>query len=113
MGALIPKMEMTDSIKPLKPFAEFVPVKNHHQNAVSIRIKKNPSSRPIKLFIVYQFDKSQSITKAPGNILKVVPASSDETVVLPSYNRQVNKLAVSCIDLANNESELYAIEKWQ
>jgi hypothetical protein len=30
---------------------------------------------------------------------------------LPSYNRQVNKLAVSCIDLANNESELYAIEK--
>ena len=111
MGALIPKMEWTDSIKPLKPFAEFVSVKDHRQNVVSLHIKKNPSSRPIKLFIVYKFDKGQSITKAPGNILKVVPASSEETVALPSYDRQANKLAVSCIDLANNESELYIIEK--
>jgi len=111
MGALIPKMEWTDSIKPLKPFAEFVSVKDHRQNVVSLHIKKNLSSRPIKLFIVYKFDKGQSITKIPGNILRVVPASSEETVALPSYDRQANKLAVSCIDLANNESELYTIEK--
>ena len=111
MSALIPKMEWTDSIKPLKPFAEFVSVKDHRQNVVSLHIKKNPSSRPIKLFIVYKFDKGQSITNIPGNILKVVPASSEETVALPSYDRQTNKLAVSCIDLANNESELYTIEK--
>lgn len=111
MGALIPKMEWTDSIQPLKPFAELVPAKDHRQNVISIRIKKNPLSRPIKLFIVYKFDKSQPIGKAPGNIFKVVPASSEETVLLTSFDSQASQLAVTCIDLANNESDLYKIEK--
>jgi hypothetical protein len=63
------------------------------------------------LFIVYKFNNRDVIKKAPGNIYKVVAASSEETIVLNSFNKTVEKLAVSCIDLANNESGLYEVGK--
>jgi hypothetical protein len=110
MGALIPPMEWTDSIKPLKPFAEYISSRNSN-TPLKLHIIKNKSSRPIKLFILYKFNNSDVIKKAPANIYKVVAASSEETIVLNSFNKTVEKLAVSCIDLANNESGLYAIEK--
>jgi uncharacterized lipoprotein YddW (UPF0748 family) len=110
MGALIPPMEWTDSIKPLKPFAEYVSSRNSN-TPLKLHIIKNKSSRPVKLFIVYKFNDRDVIKKAPGNIYKVVAASSEETIVLNSFNKTVEKLAVSCIDLANNESGLYEVEK--
>ena len=110
MRALIPPMEWTDSIKPLKPFAAYISSRNSNTPA-KLHIIKNKSSRPIKLFIVYKFNNSDVIKKTPNNIYKVVPASSEETIVLTSFNKTIEKLAVSCIDLANNESELNTIEK--
>jgi uncharacterized lipoprotein YddW (UPF0748 family) len=110
MGALIPPMEWTDSIKPLKPFAEYVSSRNSN-TPLKLHIIKNKSSRPVKLFIVYKFNDRDVIKKAPGNIYKVVAASSEETIVLNSFNKTVEKLAVSCIDLANNESGLYEVGK--
>jgi uncharacterized lipoprotein YddW (UPF0748 family) len=110
MAALIPPMKWTDSIQPLKPFAQ-IKTANRPPNTLTLHIKKNQASRPIKLFKVYKFTGEEQIKKDPGNLYKVVPASSEEIITLSSFNPGSDRLAVSCVDLANNESELYGVEK--
>jgi uncharacterized lipoprotein YddW (UPF0748 family) len=110
MAALIPRMKWTDSIQPLKPFAQ-IKTASRPVNTLTLHMQKNQVSRPIKLFMVYKFNAGEPIEKNPGKIYKVVPASSQETITLTSFNPGSDQLAVSCVDLANNESELFAVEK--
>ncbi len=110
MAALIPPMKWTDSIKPIKPFAQ-IKTAIKPANTFTLHIKKNQSSRPIKLFIVYKFTGEEPVKKDPGKIYKVVPASSEEIITLSPFHPVLDRFAVSCVDLANNESELSEVEK--
>jgi uncharacterized lipoprotein YddW (UPF0748 family) len=110
MAALIPRMKWTDSIQPLKPFAQIKTVPRP-VNTLTLHMQKSQASRPIKLFMVYKFNEGEPIEKNPGKIYKVVPASSQEIITLTSFHPGSDQLAVSCVDLANNESELFAVEK--
>ena len=108
-AALIPPMPWTDKFKPIKPITELVK-KGSNEKGTAFYFKKNPLSRPIKSFLVYSFREGQPVKKDPGNLYKVIPTSSEETVVFPNEEIAGKTIAVSCVDLANNESELSIIE---
>ncbi len=109
-AALIPPMPWLQNIKPLKPTAEIVG-RSSVEKGTTLHMKKNLASRPIKSFLIYKFEQGKVIKKDTGNLYKVVPASSEETIVLPYNEVADSSLAVSCLDLANNESEIVAVEK--
>jgi len=109
-AALIPPMPWLQNIKPLKPTAEIVG-RSSVEKGTTLHMKKNLASRPIKSFLIYKFEQGKVIKKDTGNLYKVVPASSEETIVLPYNEVADSSLAVSCLDLANNESDIVAVEK--
>lgn len=109
-AAFIPPMPWVDKYKPLRPIASFSD-KTGYANGIALHVKKDQSSRPIKSFIVYKFEDGQPIRKDPGSLYKVVAASSEEIITLPYFDLAKTSFAVSCIDLANNESELCIVEK--
>lgn len=109
-AALIPPMPWTDKIKPLKPIAEIVG-RSSMEKGTTLHLKKDPLSRPIKSFIIYKFEEGRTVRKDPSSLYKVIPASSEETIVLPYADLLDSSLAVSCVDLANNESEITTVEK--
>ncbi|HZF65396.1 MAG TPA: family 10 glycosylhydrolase [Chitinophagaceae bacterium] len=101
--ALIPRMEWIDSILPLAPV---VSVTSESRNGITLELKQAQGSRPTKTFLLYKFEDGQPVKKNPGNLYKVIAAGSQETVILPYHEIKRSTLAVSCIDLVNNESEL-------
>ena len=105
--ALIPPMQWLDTIPPGKPFVKFESG-NSYCNAFVLNIDVPKHLSRIKTFIIYAFDINDHVRnlKDPDNILKVVPSSAGPKIVFPQLENQNKLIAVSCIDVNDNESEL-------
>ncbi|HMF72588.1 MAG TPA: family 10 glycosylhydrolase [Flavitalea sp.] len=105
--ALIPSMEWLDTLKPLKPIVVKVTGETM-SNVFVLDIKKHVRSKPIKGYIIYSFNSDDQVrdTEDPRNILQVSYADSGTSVMLSTASKKNKILAVSSLDINNNESEL-------
>jgi uncharacterized lipoprotein YddW (UPF0748 family) len=105
--ALIPPMEWIDNPIPEAPQLKVSTNPSSHSIQVEI-IDCNSSSRT-KSFVVYGFGtKSKQHDRLnPDNILQIIPSSGGLiTINVPKAGESFKQIAVTCIDSANNESEL-------
>jgi uncharacterized lipoprotein YddW (UPF0748 family) len=105
--AVVPSMSWLDTIKPMKPIV--VKVKDQSLSTVFVLdIKKHIKSKPIKGYIIYSFNDDDQVrdTEDPRNILQISYTSASASVMLSSASNKNKILAVSTLDINNNESEL-------
>ncbi|MET0244942.1 MAG: family 10 glycosylhydrolase [Flavitalea sp.] len=108
--AVIPAMEWLDTVKPEKPIVVKVAGESL-SNVFVLDIKKHITSGPIKGYVVYAFNSNDQVrdTEDPKNILQISYTSSASTVMLSTASMKDKILAVSTLDINNNESELLLV----
>jgi len=106
--ALIPPMAWIDSTKPAKPVVVRV-ASGTFANAFLYDIKQHEETRPVKYFVIYRFnDTDSAVTKDnAANIYKIVPAKSySASITIPDFDLRNKIFAITCVDTNNNESDL-------
>jgi uncharacterized lipoprotein YddW (UPF0748 family) len=105
--ALVPPMNWIDSIKPPGPVVETLPA-GRYDDFIRVQFQAAAQSAPIRLFIVYRFAESDSFCD-PNNVLniyRIIPSHTHSTIDIPDLEIADHKIAISCVDTDNNESEL-------
>jgi uncharacterized lipoprotein YddW (UPF0748 family) len=110
--ALIPPMNWIDSIKPAQPVIE-IKSASGYADFVSIRCRPPANGGPIRAFIVYRFASNDTIFDQNNvlNIFKIIPFDSLSSIDIPYFETIDNRIAVSCLDTNNNESELVFVKQ--
>jgi uncharacterized lipoprotein YddW (UPF0748 family) len=106
--ALIPPMPWIDSTKPAKPVVVKVS-STTLSNAFLYDIKQRDASKQVKAFVVYRFDNSDTALNKDNaiNIYKIIPSTAQSaTLSIPDFDLKNKIIAISSIDINNNESEL-------
>ncbi|RYG04398.1 MAG: hypothetical protein EOO02_06240 [Chitinophagaceae bacterium] len=108
--AVIPAMEWLDTVKPAKPIVVKVAGESL-SNVFVLDIKKHVTAGPIKGYIIYAFNNNDQVrdTEDPKNILQISYTASSSTVMLSTASMKDKILAVSSLDINNNESELILV----
>ena len=75
-------------------------------------IKKHIKSKAIKGYIIYSFNDDDQVrdTEDPRNILQISYTNASASVMLSSASNKNKILAVSTLDINNNESELELVK---
>jgi len=108
--AVIPAMSWLDTVKPMKPIVVKIQGETM-SNVFILDIKKHVQSKAIKGYIIYSFNDDDQVrdTEDPKNILQISYTSSSASVMLSSASNKSKILAVSTLDVNNNESELQLV----
>ena len=87
---------------------------NAYTNGSTIEMRNKEKAKKIKSFIVYGFNINDSTRNQsnPANIVKIIPAITDSIqYITPHTGSKVKRVAVSCIDFQNNESEMVFLKQ--
>ena len=110
--AIIPPMDWIDSIKPPKPIID-VKTGGVYADFFTIHFRSEEGGTPIRAYIVYRFASNDTFFDQNNvlNIYKIVPADSLSSIDIPNIETIDHRVAVSCLDTDNNESELVFIRQ--
>jgi uncharacterized lipoprotein YddW (UPF0748 family) len=110
--AIVPPMPWIDSVKPLKPIID-VKAGDNYSDFFSIHLRQAVDARPIRSYIVYRFASGDTLFDKNDvlNIYRIIPADSLSSIDIPNIEALDNRIAVSCLDRNNNESELVFIKQ--
>jgi uncharacterized lipoprotein YddW (UPF0748 family) len=105
--AVVPAMEWLDTVKPMRPIVVKV-TGEPLSNVFVLDIKKHVQSKPIKGYIIYSFSNEDQVrdTEDPRNILQIAYTEASTSLMLSSASNKNKIIAVSTLDVNNNESEL-------
>lgn len=106
--ALVPPMAWIDSLRPAQPMVT-ISSSSSFLDALVLQVRNKEEEKQIRNYVVYGFDADNpNPNKKDGsNVLKVISVSSPTQQIDIPYSISMNKkIAVSCIDRNNNESEL-------
>ena len=109
--AVIPSMAWIDSSKPVQP-AVSVTIGATDGIGTIITIRNTDSTKKVKSFLVYAFDKDDSIKDSglARNIARIIPANTNTADYLVAVQELPKQFAVSSLDYQNNESDLVVVQ---
>ncbi len=109
--AMVPPMPWLDTVRPEAPFVSIDAASD--SASLVINIEKAFDMRNTRSFVIYAIDPKENTggDSKSESILKVISSPTSQSTIKLSREEIKNKIvAVSCIDIKNNESDLVWIE---
>jgi hypothetical protein len=82
-------------------------------NAFLYDIKQHDPAKQVKAFVVYRFNSADPVINKDNaaNIYRIVPSTAQSaTLTIPDFDLKNKIIAITSIDINNNESELTIVK---